>query len=266
MVSVQVIILTYKNRFNFLENALDSLKGNELIKDVLIVDNGCTYCLEEKVSIIKNDFDFLINTFKVLSPIGTAKGFCEAIKKINKSNTHLLILDDDNTLQGNLSSLRGDFKGKVIINLLRDGREPYSSHFETGGELRILKNSFMGFSFTSFFKKNKIKSGYDVGFVQSDFLPYGGTLVPISVFNEVSINQDFILYHDDIDFFYRCKKKGYKLIITKKCTVKDIDTSWHDREKNLLDSIEESPVNIYYAIRNKIFFEKAFVIMIYTFY
>lgn len=257
MFSIQVIILTYKNRFHLLEQVIKSLSGNEEIKDVLIVDNGCDYNLKDMLAASFQELKFNIDTLIINEPAGTTKGLSMAFEKINQKNTHVLILDDDNLLQGNIKEAKSMISDNIILNFLREGREPYTSFFKSGKNLKLVNNSFMGFSIISYLRFQSQSINSNKSSIESDYLPYGGTLIPLKVFSKLNINKDFILYHDDIDFFYRCKLNDYKLFITNKCKIIDIDISWHDKKLDLLASIKLNPENTYYAIRNKVYFEKS---------
>jgi GT2 family glycosyltransferase len=220
--------------------------------------------LTERINI--SNLSSLIRVLKVDKPIGTSKAFQQSFNEVNNKSTHILILDDDNVLNGSLNSIKHFLDASTIINLLRCEREPYCRFYNLGKNIKILKNSFYGFSLIDyinnmlFLKYNKInkKPLNDIksNFIESDFLPFGGTIFPIALLGKISLNKDFILYHDDIDFFYRSKKIGYKLLITSQCKTIDIDNSWHVMSSSLLESIKNNPKNVYYAIRNKIFFEK----------
>jgi GT2 family glycosyltransferase len=261
---VQVIILTYKERFHLLETVLQSFIDDAHINDVLLVDNGCNYDLEREVN--GSGLEGKIRVIKIKEPLGTTKAFNESFKVINKKSTHVLILDDDNVLSGSLESIAHIVSEARIVNLLREEREPYASFYKAGKNVTLKKNSFYGFSLFSYLISCFYGKCLGVGdvssvegkgcFIEADYLPFGGTIFPVSLLSSVSLDVDFILYHDDIDFFYRSKEVGYKLIITSLCKVIDIDHSWHNSSVGLLDSIRKNPVNVYYAIRNKIYFEK----------
>ncbi|MDT3275661.1 glycosyltransferase [Shewanella sp. SP2S2-4] len=261
-VRIQVIILTYKQRYDLLSRVILSLINESLINDILVVDNGCDYDLINEVYI--SNLPSSVRVLKINNPVGTSKAFVQAFDMANKHSTHILILDDDNVLEGSLDSVKQFLDEKSIINLLRSEREPYSSSYMLGKNIKFLNNSFYGFSLfnyiSNFFYKKMIffhtrATSTSVDFVESDMLPFGGTIFPISLLNNISLNKNFILYHDDIDFFYRSKGIGYKLRITSLCKTVDIDNSWHNKNMNLLDSLRLSPENVYYAIRNKVFFE-----------
>lgn len=260
ILSIQVVIVTYKDRFSFLKKVVESVDNQKLVTDILIIDNGCEYDLSDFV--FKEFKTSKVRVSKVDKPIGTSKAFEIAFNNINHDCSHIFLLDDDNVLEGDLYELKDILSSKKIINLLRRGREPYCSSFQKRIDLKLINNSFNGFSIYNYlfsrvgffssknenFNKNKI--------ISSEYLPFGGSIFPVYLLNQVHLNLNFILYHDDIDFFYRARMVGYLLEITNICTILDIDISWHDKSEKLLDAIKRNPKNVYYAIRNKIYFEK----------
>lgn len=260
ILSIQVVIVTYKDRFSFLKKVVESLTNQNVVTDILIVDNGCEYDL---CDVIFKEFQTSkVRVSKVDKPVGTSKAFELAFNNINHDCSHVLLLDDDNVLEGDLYEIKDILSSKKIINLLRRDREPYCNSFEKKIDLKLINNSFNGFSIYNYFFSrvsffsSKNKNCNKSKIISSEYLPFGGSIFPVDLLKQVHLNLNFILYHDDIDFFYRARMVGYSLEITNICTTLDIDFSWHDKSEKLLDSIKRNPNNVYYAIRNKIFFEK----------
>ncbi len=59
-------------------------------------------------------------------------------------------------------------------------------------------------------------------YIESDLLTGRGTLIPLSAFENVGLFDEcnFPHYAADLDFSWRCKKKGYKIIVAKNAVVK----------------------------------------------
>jgi GT2 family glycosyltransferase len=262
-IRIKVIIMTYIDRFDLVKKTLESL-NDEYIVQILLVDNGCTYDLVDSVSKhMSGELISKLDVIKIDSPKGTA-GTVDYLFSINHDKcTHILMLDDDNVLCGELSYLKGELEKPInIINLIRRDREPYASAINSGERLTVVKNSFMGFSLMDYFKRNfgaskSVPAAGSKCYIESEYLPYGGTIIPIGVLKKIHVNKEFILYHDDVDFFYRCNSQGFCTRITSKCSIVDIDTSWHDKSDNIVENAELKPDNAFYAIRNKVNFEKA---------
>lgn len=263
-IKVKVIIMTYVDRFDLLKKTVESLT-DDCIKEILLVDNGCSYDLAERAHEVfdKKLFEIL-KIYKINNPLGTSKTVNFIFEQDHTTFTHLLMLDDDNVLCGSLMDLKCKLMdSNNIINLIRYDREPYATYIHKKKDLKILGNAFMGFSILKFirdsFKINKSKiskPAVETSYITSHFLPYGGTIIPTVVVKEVKVNQEFVLYHDDIDFFYRCYKSGFNTLITSICSVVDIDKSWHDVTSSLVGQASRKPINAFYAIRNKVYFER----------
>jgi len=82
--------------------------------------------------------------------------------------------------------------------------------------------------------------------------------------NEIGYpNEKFYLYSDDHDWTYRITNQGNKIFIVLDSVIDDIDTSWaiKNKEKTIFTKIKNAPsFRVYYTIRNRMIFEKKYLI------
>ncbi|MBX6361782.1 MAG: glycosyl transferase family 2, partial [Acidobacterium ailaaui] len=141
------------------------------------------------------------------------------------------------------------------------------------------KNSFYGFHILDFgekiyrtFKRSVYQTHLNIDLllnylveknIQSGELavaPYGGLFVHKKCLDKIGFpNEDFFVYADDHEWSYRLTKAGGKILLCWKSQLEDLEMSWHIAENRLttFDVLLKTATGyrVYYAIRNRIFFE-----------
>ncbi|WP_059173410.1 glycosyltransferase [Bacillus sp. FJAT-27445] len=275
--SVCVVTVTYGERWGLLDKILKKLQNNNMVKKVVVVDNGSKTDIK-KACELKGYKKVLV--LELGENKGSAYGFKKGIEEaiMVKECELVWLLDDDNmphenTLEVLINNYLTLKKNHNIFALasLREDRKDYKSAAEKGNTANIFprKNSFYGFHITDIFKKTlrkiiKLKSKQPVKcptpIIDVPYAPYGGLFFEKRLINKIGLpNEDFYLYGDDYEFTYRINKFGGNLYLVSNSTIEDIDKSWYlEKRGNFLLSLLFNPSDnkIYYNFRNRIFFEK----------
>tara|TARA_A100001391_G_scaffold194032_2_gene169977 strand:- start:7051 stop:7998 length:948 start_codon:yes stop_codon:yes gene_type:complete len=270
--NIGVVTVTYSDRRKYLFKMLESLIYHN-ITVVTVVCNGVSK--EVFDSIEKYSAQLPYQTTLVYSPnnLGSAGGFKKGINQSPEHLDFLLLLDDDNTLS-NSASLNDilkseDYSDYNIYYIKRPSREAitysYSSRrmdFMIGEPNSVLGKSFI-----------PSNPEYTNKGLKSDLLvaPYGGLILNKKVLNEKILpNEKLFLYADDYEYTYRLvTREGYSIKFIDELIVVDIEDSHHLRSKNKFWHTRFSSSNemqIYYAVRNQLYFDKLRVNNLYKFY
>ncbi|MFV9510456.1 glycosyltransferase [Tepidibacillus sp. LV47] len=277
------VIVTYANRFHLLKQVVEAalMQG---VNKVIIVDNNSHSESKEKLRNyeLKN-----LNRIKVIyleDNTGSAGGYKRGIEEAYKDPEcdFIWLLDDDNKpLNEALDKLRENYlqleqsndRSKLALLSLREDRLNYVKSAIMGDSTPYfpVKNSVLGFHIKQFpFKISKkvvhrfkeevpLKENYVNFPVIIPYAPYGGLFFHKSIIDNILFpDENFYLYSDDHEYTYRITKNNGNIFLIPYSKLKDIDTSWHIKEKyNLFKTLlfSESSFRVYYTIRNRIYFE-----------
>lgn len=267
--SITVATVTYGNRWQYLEKVVERIINMPEVRNMVIIDNGATYDLKEKVHDtfnLKKDIVIVVNQ-KVG---GSAEGFYQAIKNSRTmSGEYLMILDDDNLPEKDIfKNLNCDYKNvnssdKDVIAFYRD--RYFKDIFDKN--LSYSKGRFEN-SYCKFSIKNKIfKNRCAIKLVDSNFSKviysqYSGLLLRKEILDVVGYpNRDYFLYVDDTDFTYRLTQSGYTVLAYKNGKINDLEKSWSqvENEKEVdphkMIFKQDNPNRGLYYIRNRVYFE-----------
>lgn len=269
---VTVVIVTYANRFHLLKQVLESCLESG-VNNIVVVDNNSDENSRVKINnfISKNENLVLISN---KTNLGSAKAYKQGLKRANQiDNEYIWLLDDDNKPRQNALSILKDFwdnKPKNVSAVLsyRPDRYQYRDAviYQDPNIVLSKKNSFSGFHFKykilKLFSKQKKSVNKSSGEIA--YAPYGGLLFHKKLLNEIGYpDEKFYLYSDDHDWTYRITDQGNKIFIVLDSVIDDIDTSWaiKNKEKTIFTKIKNAPsFRVYYTIRNRMIFEKKYLI------
>lgn len=253
--NITVITVTYGNRWGYLESNLSILENIDLIKNIIVVNNGSSYEINGKLE--KFHKSLLVN---ISENSGSARGFSYGIKTylemLNSSENQqnigewVLFLDDDNYIKEiNEESL------KSILNLKNVEKQAYIckrlSRDEYFTNYQSLKyNSFLGFSC---FNSNTINSIDTL-----ELLPYSGLLLKKEIIEEIGLpNEDLYLYCDDYEYTFRLAQKNIVTKLIDSCIIDDLEVSWNKENENFaVNVVKGAPLKVYYSVRNRVYFER----------
>jgi GT2 family glycosyltransferase len=282
--NVNVITLTYGDRFHLLGPVLDALGHKTEINKVIVVCNGVTEFsmigLHEKIrecsKIVLLDMGY---------NAGSAKGYKQGIlKSLKYPAKYLWLLDDDNLPEDQALSLllekhkelSQNYRGKPFSLLsYRPDRPYYQKAVETRQPFSVIgpNNSFLGFHLAEkssklvkklFFAKPESKWNDRYGRVA--VAPYGGMFFSKELIEQIGYpNEVFFLYGDDYDFSYRITRGGGAIICVLDSQLTDLEKSFHLKSGKLKRGLNtryfktENRNTIYYSVRNGIVFEQNFI-------
>jgi len=281
------VIVTYADRYYLLEEVIASCLA-EGVEKVIVVDNNSEENSKNQLKKLENKSDGKIKVIYLDKNTGSAYGYKIGLSEARKDNScdYIWLLDDDNKPQeGSLQILKNFWKSlecmdqneKVSLLSYREDRKMYKDAIITGRPDLVLgrRNSFMGFHFMNFPKKIINTINRDLNFqplvvnkdVKSGIVsvaPYGGMFFHKDLINTIGYPEEkYYVYADDHDWSYNITKKGGAIYLVLDSKIEDIDTSWHLSQKN--ESIfkiipAQNPFRIYYTVRNRVYFEKKYLV------
>ncbi|SDU24264.1 Glycosyltransferase, GT2 family [Polaribacter sp. Hel1_33_78] len=272
---ITAIIVTYADRFNLLNQVIDSCFKSS-VSNIVVVDNDSH---ENSKSQLRNLLENHKDTITVLwntSNLGSAKAYKQGLQEANRANScdYIWLLDDDNKPKEKaLETLKKYWKKKpkdvAALLSFRPDREQYKQAVIENNPNLVLgkKNSFSGFHFKQkitkiFSKKATTDNKRIVGEIA--YAPYGGMFFHKSIIDEIGYpNEDYFLYSDDHDWSYRITKANKKIYLVLNSIIDDIDTSWGliDKKSTTFTKIKNAPsLRVYYNVRNRMLFEKNYLI------
>lgn len=282
------VIVTYGNRWPSLIRLLDILMGMEQINTIVIVDNG-----SHPES--KREINNYINKNKkkqfVLIPLqanmGSAVGFGTGIKAAkNRVDTDFIWLFDDD-LQPHHDALEHLYKvwetvtknynnSLVALCSNRISKLNYQlSVLQGDPELSVgKKNNFRSFhilriisdiKFKKFVKKNNENLYKNLPeYAEIYCAPYGGLFFHKSLVDIIGLpNESYYLYVDDTDYTYNIVLKSGKIFLVSNSIIDDVEESWNTSINSFVVTTIAT-INrynqLFYSIRNKIYFEKKYLV------
>lgn len=241
MNSIAVVICNYNKRdyvINCIKSVFDS-SFNDF--DVYVVDNAST---DDSVKAINNLYNGKVYLIQNQVNLGGSGGFNTGIEKVlNKNYKYIMLLDNDVVLD------------REAIQKLYEFLETNLDVGIVGSKICFLDNpeyiqelgadiDFNNFTIKPYYK-NYIDNELIPEIVECDYVPACSLLVRTSTIRKVGImkSSNFI-YWDDIEWGYRFKKAGYRVVAYSKSKV------CH----KMGAAIKENTFATYYFWRNKINF------------
>jgi GT2 family glycosyltransferase len=270
--NVGVLIVTYGNRWQFLEKVLKRVLSFEQVIQVIVVDNASEYNVSNKV---KEIGDARITVINNTENEGSAGGYKIAIEygMANTVADFFWLLDDDNLpnedaliqLLAEWQNIVGANNKKALFCLREDRIQHVRIAKGENSERYLIPNNFMGFSVFKIFtnqyykliRKNQIDKPYKKS-VSIPYVPYGGLLLHRQMVEDIGYpDERMFLYVDDSEYSYRITKNKGTIWLISACKVVDIDKSQGlDYKRKFLHSqlLDQWNFRTYYHIRNRMFF------------
>ena len=232
MDEVAIVILAYnsvsKNRELYEKCIVSSLKQNYPYKHVIIVDNGSTdntydfskkYCSGRRECVV----------VKLLKNLGWAGGNNRGAILAKKSK-YILFLNDDAYF------MHSDCVSKLVECMERYPRLGAVQPVIINRDGTVNLGGVLGFSG---FSKLRVSTHFKLSYLSGATL-----LVRTQAFFEVGMfDENLFLYHDDVDFSWRLRARGWDVAVAGDCFV------FHWGSATLG---EESPIYLYYMLRNNL--------------
>lgn len=291
MINFTAVIVTYADRALLLEKVVEA-SISVGCNSIFIIDNGSAAISRMRIRGLQEKYSFInviVNDNNLGSAVAFSQGMDLAMSDKNP-NENIIFLDDDNVavddaIQSALELYQKKEYDNSVFYLYRKDRPHYVKYIETRDDSVLIgkPNSFMTFTvshyFKSFFKsksKSKTLISYDKitsdrsGLVEIPCGPYGGMLTSKSILAQgVRPYKDMFVYFDDTDYSIRLKMSGVKLYLITSCLLTDIDDSWtNEKLKSKYSSpfLEGADYKVRYSIRNRIYFEKKYLVRNYSYY
>ncbi len=286
------IIVTYGDRYSLLEQVLNSIIRQ--VDKIIVVNNGSSPSSSEKLEAYAQIHPNILQIIHLKENLGSAGGYKKGLETAFKDDDceYIWLLDDDNKPLNNALKVLKDFwttrlpdKRNESIALLsyRHDREIYKKAVLSESPNLVLgnQNSFMTFHIKNLFKKTyrtirsffqkplqNVEHGFKSGKVA--VAPYGGMFFHKNLLNSIGYpKEEYYVYADDHDWSYQITKKGGEIHLVLDSIIEDIDTSWYQSKKNepLYKIIPtQNPFRIYYTVRNRVYFEKKYLVGNYFIY
>lgn len=270
---VSMVTVTYGSRQDLLEEVIRSVQGTGLIEDMIVVSNNAQLDVDFHRSARHS------NTSLVSLPTnsGSANGFAVGITEFLKgSSEYVLILDDDNrpspgSIQKLLAFAAEKQKNGQHCAVLgyRPDHQPWVGQGKSVENAYPPATAFLSFTVALFVERlirRTIRPGPTRRTEGSQFVvpyaPYGGLLLDRGLVEKIGLpRRDFYLYCDDTEFTHRITKIGIPINLLVDAKIDDISTSWSSPSgssnsfQRLLGA--GSDFQVFYATRNRIYFEKS---------
>lgn len=266
------VTVTYGNRLNYLEQVLKRLLSFGQIGNVVVVNNGSSYNVEEALIRLEDNRILLVN---FQENEGSAGGYYAGILKAHtETETDFIwLLDDDNlpdlTAADELlkawKDLGADAAKLALYSQRVDraldqefikGKDPFKALLVPNAILGVsywegLKNKFRG--------KNGNELPQSRNYIKVPYVPYGGFFAHRDMISLIGYpNRDFYLYVDDEDFTYRVTQTGGSIYMVPSARVKDIDITdgrvAYQAQKGSSPLLDLWSFRMYYRVRNSVYF------------
>jgi GT2 family glycosyltransferase len=270
--NVGVLIVTYGNRWQFLEKVLSRVLTFKQVSQVIIVNNAAAYNVADQVKNIGDKRTIVINNAQ---NEGSAGGYRAALM-YGMENTiadFFWLLDDDNLPDENAlihlltewQNIEGLNNKKALFCLREDRVQHVRIARGEDPNRYLVPNNFMGFNifriFANQYYKLSNKFQTDRPYqkrVSIPYVPYGGLLLHRQMVKDIGYpDERMFLYVDDSEYTYRITQNKGTIWLIPACRVVDIDRSQGlDYKRRFLHSqlLDQWNFRTYYHIRNRMFF------------
>lgn len=272
---VFVVTVTYGERKSLLSRMLAATIAQG-ITDIVVVDNGAQWDLEELVTEYPGA---CLRVVRMGRNTGSAAGFAAGINEAMAAGAAMLwLLDDDNRpLPGALTTLLATYDEQVgdeafsSVALLAF-RPEHQAEVASGGtqqRANARRSSFLGFHVLDLPRKVWSKrpwrrvsaSGAIVSTVRLDVAPYSGLLVHRELVEAIGVPRaDFVLYADDSEWTFRITRRGGRILLVTAAQIEDMESSWNAkyRHRSAIHGLLTggSDFRVYYGIRNATYLQK----------
>lgn len=274
--NITVVTVTYGNRFHFLKKVI-TRSFEEGIRKVIVVDNNSDKTSREQLKEYEKTLGKeRLQVLYLDDNYGSAGGFKRGLEAAYEDSEaeYILVLDDDNCLVNqsinkvkNITTYLENLNKNYVLSFFRNERDDNISVIKEGWIKGYKPNNFCGINFFTLIK-NKLfpkrkKTLINLFPLQPiEVTAMGGSFFHKSILEKNGYpNEDFYLYADDHDFFYRFTESGGHIFLCSELKLKDLDsTNISEEGKNIgyFDK-EFSEFKMYYQIRNHTYFSKKFI-------
>lgn len=271
--NICVLIVTYSNRWQFLEQVLRRVIALENVTNVIVVDNASAYSVADYCRELHDARISVITNAENLGSAGGYKAGLEYFVQHTEAN-FVWLLDDDNLPEPDalqkLTDAWDDVPGvedrKALFSLRLDRKQHVRiAQGEDANRFYLVGNSFMGFNlfrvpFNQYYKfRDKFKKKEALKEkAPLPFAPYGGMFLHRHLVDLIGYpDERFFVYADDSEFTYRITEKGGVIWLIPASQITDIDQSYGiSYVRRFWKSIylDLWSFRTYYQVRNSVYF------------
>ncbi|HOV98709.1 MAG TPA: glycosyltransferase [Bacteroidota bacterium] len=277
--NVCVVIVTYGNRYRFLERVIDSLVTSGISR-IIVVDNNSETESRKQLQKKEEDLKRILKVIHLKENLGSAGGYKCGLVAAQAENDceYIWLLDDDNVPRPQALGILEDFwknypmnnkENKLCLLSYRISSPAYKelARLDSSSIEPILgsRNAALGLNifrlrqtrynsrlFRSFFKDDEIILNKHYGRIP--VAPYGGMFFNKQILNIIGYpNEELFLYGDDYEFSYRIIQHQGEIILVLDSIVDDIDVS----ENKGMSVNNDNLFRLYYTNRNYLYFQKS---------
>jgi GT2 family glycosyltransferase len=272
MAGVTAVLVTYGERWHLLREVLDELLNHQGdVAAVVLVDNGCSYDLKERLE--RSGFND-IHLLRLGENLGSAAGFAAGIEEAVRKNASELIwlLDDDNKPKAKcLERLLHTYgsiedREKTALLALRRTRSEQLEALRGVRSTDVRANSFLGFHFVDLpskilrrLQKSRGRQGVEsplARIASVTYAPYGGFLFHRRWVEVVGLpDRRYFVYGDDHEYTSRIVRAGGCIFLCGLSEVDDLEESWSRKRLRapVLISKHANAARAFYLVRNQVF-------------
>lgn len=281
------LIVTYSDRFHLVKTVIESCRS-EGIHRILVVDNNSDVTSKEQLRIYESENRDYVKVIYLNENIGSSGGFKVGLQEIYKESDcdFIWLLDDDNKPEkGSFKTLMEFWKNsdvkdknkKLALLSYREARTSYREAIMRSKPYLVVNsaNSFLGFHIQELpqkvirvlkrrMNKKVYKEDTSIRSGKIALAPYGGLFIHKDILEVIGYpDEKFFVYNDDHDWSYRITENKGAIYLLLDSIVRDIDESW-DKKSNKESKFDilgkDNSFRTYYSVRNRIFFEKKYLI------
>lgn len=273
------VIVTYSDRFTFLEKVINSLLRQD-ISEIIVVSNNSSSSSSRKMHELGAVHKDIISIIDLNKNSGSAVAFNSGVEAALKSAgiEYIWMLDDDNyTEENSFENLKKAYneiaetepEDSTVLTSYRTNRGFfYNAVKYKKPELCLgTKNIFRNFNILDILKKfipftDKKATETETKWGEVGSAPFGGMFFHRSLIEKMGIfDESFVLYFDDTEFSCRVREKGGKVYCALESRITDLEDSWNTNVfAPYLFSTSNAYQKIYYNIRNRVHVEKKYLV------
>ena len=251
---VLVVLVNYNNTADTID-CINSIKENEHKTDykIILIDNGSKDFDQSKLAALFPEIEIVISK----KNLGFSGGVNIGINKAIADHTpYIMLLNNDtiaspNFISGLLETLKNNPQYSIVAPLITFYDNPDIIWFRGG--------SFNKYTpITRHINMNKNKNLFNKKTFPVEFITGCCMLIKTDVFNQVGLfDEQYFLYNEDLDFCYRCRRKGLELAVNPTVEIMHKVSGASNKSKNTtLDPHRFTRIKAYYSARNDLIFIK----------
>jgi GT2 family glycosyltransferase len=238
---IAVVICNWNKKHDLLRCIQSVLESDFQDFDIVVVDNAST---DDSVDVIKEVYSSEVTLLSNCENLGGAGGFNAGINwALNRGYKYVHLLDNDvivdkQAIRESFQFMENNGDVGAVGSKLYSYYEPYRLQ-ELGAEIDW-ENFYITPLYKGYLDSSKIPL-----IVECDYVPACSVMIRVKAIEKIGLmDEDCFIYWDDIEWFYRMKQAGYRVVSYSKSKV------WH----KMGAANKTNTFSTYYFWRNRINF------------